>query len=1494
LTEADVTRLKGPVTRLATILGLGSFEPAQLDAITTVADLMVVVLQIRTAVTGAVGADPAAWTSGSLKLVNGIYIPEDSMKLLALARLSAAALAACTAASGGADLKLLELLGRLENAHSLVVRGSQAVLPVLVKVYNNLQLPNCELKVCPMARGYSYAATLCNSRGSRCAARTAAECTVHDCSGSGPESRGQNCAGYKTSSYSTTWYTACQVTAPVSLENVLDITSLASLLVGITDSARAVISAGNAGAIAAMAAKVVTTLYQACDACPDLPIYTAPAVAAGYDSLKNAFGSFSDGKVNPDAEAAAAAGAAGRRRLNEEDTTAVLSTASAKTFTFATSLGGMSADVTFYIFILPGELAKIKDGILQAATVRAFDWASIDIQFALKATIFADNFQVTSLPAFSGMQSSWLRALKINGKIELVMASADINDAAGSRVIQKGFSFAGVVGDSPTSTGDAPFLASIDDASDRSQASQKYLQGYLPLDISAKGISWDRTGGGGWAQVGLTNYQFAPTWAQGVSVVVKDAYIKVSGFGGADKCEDAEGKAVTPALSSQSECTTKSTNAWKPGSGITVNFFSAFDLNMGTDGRVIGKIAGEYKDMALVAKGIFTTIDLPQLGRLTVNDAVVSLSLKRGCHGAKTCASKEVCIKSWEEVEASHTGTNTADAKQAQCVKWEVLAPAATPKNCVGDYGSWTECSAVCAGGTRTRVFEITQHAEEDGEPCDHEHGEMLTEDCNSHACTSDCVGSWGTYSECSTSCGGGQQTRTFHVSNAASGGGAACQVAHNTEHSRSCNANVPCPVHCVGSWSDFPACSVACQSWANENGAWVLSASGTHQQTFRITTAASHGGDACRADGVSVADGQLGPAHVCGDSPCDPQPADCKGSWGELTACSDPCGGGSQTRTYTVTAQAIAGVKVCPVADGLVDDPRACNAHACPQDCQGHWSDYGSCSSSCGGGTKSRQYVVTRNAAGGGAQCPNTAGQGDSTPCNSQACPQAENCEGAWSDYGSCSVSTCEDGDAGSTVYGTRRAVYTISQAAASGGTDCPSHNGAVQTTECSLACPAPWNPWGPRRRRRRAAWGGGGFRRRLEERKEYYYGHHDDDPYGFSLSHYGNSTEEPTHISTSPHGSRRRLEYVTVKPTGGNYKCVEMSATTAEGNTESQTATRLEQKETCSVQETCKSTCDFKLDGELSVIGDANLVSATDASVSVALPFFGKISGSMDTAGLPGLPMPKLPDIPSMADVQASVADDSSTACQFLGKPCRQIAELASAFEDATAAIQAAAQAAAAQAAAEAAGTCEPGYYLAGSCSKYKYDPDIISSTRAATTAEAAAASAKAAVGTRVKAVAKQRAVEIAEEMKKKALCKSGVGSDCPASSQDAASNGGSSQSTSSSSSSSTSASESEGIKFGLVTMGKIDRVDNLGETLCGLADGGTACAGKLPSVAIENIEATLMVANGEINVAGYKLLRGVNLKLTGQIQVRVPDQSACLCLFDCLSARVRATPD
>jgi Thrombospondin type 1 domain len=105
---------------------------------------------------------------------------------------------------------------------------------------------------------------------------------------------------------------------------------------------------------------------------------------------------------------------------------------------------------------------------------------------------------------------------------------------------------------------------------------------------------------------------------------------------------------------------------------------------------------------------------------------------------------------------------------------------------------------------------------------------------------------------------------------------------------------------------------------------------------------------------------------------------------------------------------------------------------------CSGHWSDYGACSASCGGGTQTSSYVIDQNASNGGADCPNR-GQTQSQSCNTQACPV--NCT-----YNE-NYSGCSGG----------RIKYTSSNysGAANGGSACPNGvTGNGQTYDKGEGC--------------------------------------------------------------------------------------------------------------------------------------------------------------------------------------------------------------------------------------------------------------------------------------------------------------------------------------------------------------------------------------------------------------------------------------------------------
>ncbi len=213
-----------------------------------------------------------------------------------------------------------------------------------------------------------------------------------------------------------------------------------------------------------------------------------------------------------------------------------------------------------------------------------------------------------------------------------------------------------------------------------------------------------------------------------------------------------------------------------------------------------------------------------------------------------------------------------------------------------------------------------------------------------------DCqVSDWST---CSTSCGGGSQTRT--ITQQSSGSGSECPTL-----SQSCNTT-PCnPVDCQVSWSDWDSCSASCGG-------------GIQTKTGTITQQPQNGGASCPTD--------LTQTQACNTSPCS---IDCQVSeWSNWSDCSTSCGDGTQTRTRYVTVPPQNGGASCP----LLIESQPCNKGACPVDCQVSWSNWNSCSASCGGGIQTKTGTITQQPLNGGASCPTDLTQ--SQACNTQACP--------------------------------------------------------------------------------------------------------------------------------------------------------------------------------------------------------------------------------------------------------------------------------------------------------------------------------------------------------------------------------------------------------------------------------------------------------------------------------------------------------------------------
>merc|ERR1719329_589199 len=183
-----------------------------------------------------------------------------------------------------------------------------------------------------------------------------------------------------------------------------------------------------------------------------------------------------------------------------------------------------------------------------------------------------------------------------------------------------------------------------------------------------------------------------------------------------------------------------------------------------------------------------------------------------------------------------------------------------------------------------------------------------------------------------------------------------------------------------MGDWAD---CSVPCGG-------------GTQTRNFIVTTPAANGGT-CDADGSSE-------SQACNTDAC---PVDCVGEYGDLSDCSEPCGPtGVATRSFIITTPASDGGQECSVAAGNVET-QSCNTEiACPVDCVGSMGDWADCSVPCGGGTQTRNFIVTTPAANGGT-C-DSDGSSESQACNTDACPppppEPVDCVGSYSALGECS----------------------------------------------------------------------------------------------------------------------------------------------------------------------------------------------------------------------------------------------------------------------------------------------------------------------------------------------------------------------------------------------------------------------------------------------------------------------------------------------------------
>ncbi|XP_048581714.1 uncharacterized protein LOC5511228 isoform X2 [Nematostella vectensis] len=307
-----------------------------------------------------------------------------------------------------------------------------------------------------------------------------------------------------------------------------------------------------------------------------------------------------------------------------------------------------------------------------------------------------------------------------------------------------------------------------------------------------------------------------------------------------------------------------------------------------------------------------------------------------------------------------------------------------------GAWAPWSTCTATCGGGFQERTRDCVPP----------KHGKMTCQDelketrlCRPEPCPIDGkFAEWSPWTPCSVSCGIGLKNRTRYCAQPPPmfGGKTCAEQALGPALEVSNCYLMPCQVNGgYTDWDDWSECSKSCGVGKKK------------RRRYCTNPEPAYGGLGCERLGK--------PLEVveCFNSEC---PVHGKYTpWTGWSSCTKTCGFGIETRWRTCSKpEPMHGGRDC-TDQGDPEQTRPCQNIPCPiHGNYSSWSSFGACSSSCGKGVKTRTRSCSNpEPEYGGLTCseqemgPNT----EVLDCLSRDCP-SDGKWGTWSDWGSCSAS--------------------------------------------------------------------------------------------------------------------------------------------------------------------------------------------------------------------------------------------------------------------------------------------------------------------------------------------------------------------------------------------------------------------------------------------------------------------------------------------------------